>query len=212
MTSTDTTSLAYYRAIRIMFSKKSPAEGLKDLDLFVRKLIPHPAWDKIQTIPFNNELPQLMEWVKNGLQAYQENFPILFFCISDMGDVVSLFFLQQTREIQKGLGFDWDAYSENFYADAPSKVLKQMYQIAEVERSNKNKSSHDVGWIVETCYPLVYAGLVVSEIMRKLPIEIVLGKHPKRQVAVFFGEGDDFMFGEITKSGFKNCEIPSFVK
>jgi hypothetical protein len=211
MTISEITNSAYYHAIRIMFSEKSPTEGMRDLDSFVRKLILHPIWEKIQSIRFQDELPILLEWAEITLQSHPGNFPILYFCLSDMGDIMSLIFLQQIREVQSQR--DWEAYSNKVYSDAPSHVLQQMYDIAETELSDGKGgyTNSEVRWIVETCCPLAYAGSVVGEIMKRVPRNVLLGGDSTRRVAVFFGEGDDFFFGEVTNSGFKYYEAPDFV-
>lgn len=211
MADTSVTNLVYDRAIRIMFSEKPVAEGMQDLDAFVRELVPHPIWGKLQTIRYEDEIPRLMEWVREEIDSHQNDVPILFFCLSDMGDQMSLILLRQIRRAKNDR--DWGAYSNDIYSDAPSKVLEQMYELAEVGLSDGNEgyTNKEARWIIETCYPLAYAGLVIGEIMRKLPKESLLGHDSRRRVAVFFGEGDDFFFGEITESGFEYYEVPEFI-
>ncbi len=200
---------AYHHAIRLMFSYKSVSDGMQELDKVVTKLAPHPIWDKVRKIRFDDELPKLTKWVRREVSSHQKNISILFFCLSDMGDVMTLEFLQQTREPKSEN--DWEAFDERFWSDAPSGVLKQMYQLAESELSNGKGgyTNSNVRWIIETCYPLAYAGLTIGEIMQKLPIHVLLGKDTKRRIAVFFGEGDDFFFGEITEQGFKYYGVPN---
>jgi hypothetical protein len=200
---------AYKQAVRLMFSQKSVAEGMCELDAFVRNLVPHPIWDKLRQFSFEEEFTELTEWVRGKVTSEPEGIAILFFCLSDLGDSMSLIFMQQ-REPEGDS--DWSAYDSSNSSNVPSHVLSRLHELAERELSDTKGGYTDpeVHWIVETCYPLVYSGLSVCEIMRSLPSSILLGKDARRRVAVFFGEGDDFLLGEVTRSGFSLYEVPGF--
>ena len=210
MSFNDSTTPIYHDAIRLMFSRKSVGDGMNELDAVVRHLVPHPIWSKLRQLGYDDELPQLAEWVERELSSQQEQVAILFFCLSDMGDSMSLILLRQERE--PTAENDWEAYGEGLTSAVPSRILGQMYELAEAEISDGRGgySNHDVRWVVETCYPLAYAGLAIAQIMHKLPADTLLGKDAKRKVAVFFGEGDEFFLGEITRQGFKYFAVPSF--
>ena len=206
---------AYLRALQIMFSEKSVATGMCELDAYVRELIPHPFWNILTAIEFDSELQQIVDWLKNELESHLESedrISILFFCLTDMGDALSLNGLKQNRVPNNDR--DWGAYDHQYWSDAPSKVLQQFYDLAERELSDAKGgyTEHDVRWIVETCYPLVYSGLLIAEVMRRLPIKLLIGRDEKRRIAIFFGEGDDFFFGEITESGFKQYDLPNILR
>ncbi|GIK43112.1 MAG: hypothetical protein BroJett011_69450 [Chloroflexota bacterium] len=211
MSFNEITTPVYYRSIQLMFSQKPINDGMNELNEVVRNLIPHPIWDKLRRINYDGELPQLKEWIGKEISSHQYDVSILLFSLSDLGDVISLYFLRQERE-PNGES-DWGAYDDNFFSVIPSKVLEQMYELAEAELSDGRGgyTNYDVRWIVETCYPLAYAGLIIGEIIQTLPVNILLGKDVMRRVAIFFAEGDDFFFGEITGQGFKYYTIPDFV-
>lgn len=201
---------AYHHAIQLLFSQKPVNDGMQDLDVFVRNLVPHPIWDELREINYADELSELTERVRTEISSHPENTSILFFCLSDLGDQMSLMFLRQTREPENDR--DWGAYDDSVWSDVPSKALKQMHELAELKLSN-GKGGHtnsDVYWIIEACFALAFVGLSVGEIMRKLPISALLGKDAIRRVAVFFGEGDDFFLGEISMQGFKYYKAPDF--
>lgn len=202
---------AYYQAIQLMFSNRPVKDGMQALDRAVRSLAPHPIWDRLRQIDYESELAGLQEWIEKEVGQYAENAAVLFFCLSDLGDRMTLHFLRQNRE-PEGEN-DWDAYDDRRTAEVPSPVLAQMAALAEAGLldDNGDYTDPDAGWIVETCYPLAYAGLALAQVMHSLPPAALLSGAEKRKVAVFFGEGDDFLLGEITAQGFAYASLPSFV-
>ena len=68
--------------------RKPVKDGMDELDAAVRNLIPNPIWDKLRRIGYDDELPQLEEWIGKEMSSHQDNVSILFFCLSDMGIVV----------------------------------------------------------------------------------------------------------------------------
>jgi hypothetical protein len=211
MTFNEITIQAYYQAIKLMFTNKPVTEGMKELDRLVRSLAPHPIWDKLQKIDFESELPTIREFTANETARHPEGVAVLLFRLSDLGDQMQLVFLCQEREPTGDS--DWEAYDDSRYADVASIVLEQMAGLAETELTDSQGSytNQDAGWILETCYPLAYSGLAVGRILHSLPAQALLGSDESRKVAVFFGEGDDFIFGEITPQGFRYNPIPDFI-
>ncbi len=212
MSFNDITKPVYFQAIRLMFSSEPMSQGMGALDEFVRTAAPHPIWDKLREIRFEQELPDLTEWVRKGLAAHEEHVSILYFSLSDMGDDIELVFLSPKDKSRPDAE---DApLAESSWPDAPCQVLKQIYELTESELSDGKGDYTDdnVRWIIETCYPLTYAGLAVNQVMRNLPPEVLIGKDTRRRVAVYFAEGDDFDLGEITRQGFSYCEIPDFAR
>lgn len=208
----DITLAVYKQAIHIMFSRQTPIEGIRELSAIARRAIPHPIWNKLNRLRLTHDLTTLTIWVQARVSSYRQNAPILFFSLSDMGDALSLIFLKKMREPNGDN--DWAAYDRDVFHLAPSKILKRMYQLGETELADGNGSytHHDVRWIIEACYPLVYVGLTIGSIMRTLPSEALLGVDASRRIAIFFAEGDDFFFGEITRSGFRQYNVPEFVR
>lgn len=209
----DETTLAVYKqAIRIMFSQQTPTDGLHELSAIARKLTLHPVWDKLDGLRLANEASILMNWIPAKVSSYKQNASILFFSLSDIGDTLSLIFLQKQRETETN--DDWAAYAGNVFYVAPSKVLKRMYRLGKTELADGKGGYilNDARWVIETCYPLVYVGLTISSILRSTPSKSLLGVDTSRQVAIFFAEGDDFLFGEITETGFQQYNIPEFAQ
>jgi len=201
----------YYQAIQRMSSNRPVKDGMQALDRTARSLAPHPIWDKLRQIDYESELPGLQDWIGKEVSQYTESTAVLFFCSSDLGDRMTLHFLRQEREPDGES--DWDAYASSRSIEVPSPVLAQMAALAEAGLldDNGDYTDPDVGWIVETCYPLAYAGLALAQVIHSLPPAALLGGAEKRKVAVFFGEGDDFFLGEITVQGFAYAALPSFV-
>lgn len=211
MSFNENTLPAYYQAIKLMFSNKPVSQGMKELDALARSLVPHPVWNRLQKIDFEQEIPRLEEWMDKAVAQHPDNIAILFFNLSDLGDALTLHFLRQKRE--PAGDNDWEAYDAGLSADVPSTVLTRMAELVEAELTDEqgDYTNEDAGWIVETCYPLAYSGLVVGKIMQRLSASTLLGNDVARKVAVFFGEGDDFLLGEISPQGFTYYPVPDFI-
>ncbi len=211
MSFNENTLPTYYQAIKLMFSNQAVSEGMKTLDTVVRGIVPHPIWNKLRQIDFEQEILSLEEWIGKEVAQHPDQIAILFFCLSDLGDAMTLHFLRQKRA--PAGDSDWEAYDDSLSVDVPSVVLTQMAELVEAELTDEqgNYTNEDAGWIVETCYPLAYSGLVAGKIMQRLPASTLLGNDTTRKVAVFFGEGDDFLLGEISPQGFTYYPVPDFI-
>jgi hypothetical protein len=201
----------YYQAVRLMFSDKAIKDGMRALDQTARSLVPHPVWDQLKQIDFEREQPGLQAWVEKQVAQHADGIAVLLFRLADLGDRMDLQLLRQTRPPADDS--DWQAYDASLAFEIPSQVLEKMAEIAEAELTDDKGeyTNEDAGWIVETCYPLAYAGLAVGKLVQSLPPKTLLGSDARRRVAVFFAEGDDFILGEVTPQGFQYSPIPAFI-
>jgi hypothetical protein len=211
MSINEITIQAYYQAVKLMFSGTPITAGMRELSAQARGLAPHPIWEKLQRIDYDRHLPGLQEWAAAEIARQPEAISILFFRIADLAEKMDLVFLRSLRQ-PTGDG-DWDAYQSVHTVEVPVPPLVQMYELAEADLTDEQGGyiHEDVGWIVETCYPLAYCGLLVGQLMRSLPLEALLGRDEQRLAAVFFANGDDFILGQVTRAGFQYRPLPDFI-
>ena len=86
---------AYYLAVKLMFSNKPVKEGMNELGRLARQLVPHPVWDKLGAIDFAGEQAGLQAWISQEIAGHPQDVSILSFCLSDLGDELTLYFLRQ---------------------------------------------------------------------------------------------------------------------
>ena len=217
MTFNETTIPVYYQAVKLMFSGRPVGEGMLALERSAREMAPHPVWDRLRRVDYAGAQAALTTWIDYAVASRPADVAILFFCLSDLGDQMTLFFMRQLHEPAgtEGSGDDfWGAFDDSRYADVPAPVLTQMAEIIEAELAVGNDGAYtnpEAGWIAETCYPLAYAGLAVAQALQAIPVKTLLGSDARRRVAVFFGEGDDFLLGEISEAGFHYHPVPAFI-
>lgn len=201
-------ALVYQRAIKTMFSQRPINEEMRELIKFASQQIVHPIWDKYLAFDFNQEVDSLRNRIHDELQTHSTSAAILFFCLADMGDEMSLIFLK--KECEPKDDGDWGAYNHRVWSDIPSAMLTSMYMVAEADLPDGvgGYTNSDVRWIIETCFPLAYAGLCVGHALRSLSPSTLLGSDSHRRVAVFFGEGEEVFLGRIDSEGFRYDPIP----
>jgi hypothetical protein len=131
---------------------------------------------------------------------------LVWFSLSDLGDEVSLCLLRQRRLPQDD--HDWDAYDRIATSDAPPTVLRPVNDLIDTTSAD-TEPSEGTRWILQTCVPLAWSGLMVGAAMKQLSSEVLLGSDARRRVAVFFAEGDDFLLGEVSTEGFHFFSPPT---
>ncbi|MFM8322032.1 MAG: hypothetical protein ACKOC5_14055 [Chloroflexota bacterium] len=211
MSFNEITIQAYYQAVKLMYSGSPVAQGMLELDRLARALAPHSVWDRLRQVDFAAELPALQSWAAAEIARRPQDVAVLHWRLADLGEAMWLAFLRPLRP--PAGDDDWQAYDHSQAAPAPSSVLAQMAGLAESELTNaQGEYTHpDVGWIVETCYPLAYAGLTAARIAQDLPPQALLGDDPARAIAVFFNEGDEFILGRVDRQGFRYHPLPDFI-
>jgi hypothetical protein len=205
---TEVTNKAYCDAIRMMFSGKPVAVGMKQYCEYLQTILPHPIWEEIKDLPFNEEVQRLNHRLSAVFttEPPSQNVKLFYFGLSDLGDNMYLSGIENYNIREDGT-IDPDKIVEDWPRDYNSKseILTQMHKIVE-------KTEEEVHWIGEACLPLVFIGLSVSYIFCTLPSNLLLQGGTPRQVAVCFDEGDLFLLGEIQQNGWHYLPEPTFLK
>ena len=200
------TEAAYVKTITTMFSGVAVDEGMADLAASLPTGVPDDLRASLERIGTASRPDGLAEWLSDQLAPHRSGVAVLWLSLSDMGDEISLCLLREKRVPRDA--HDWNAYEHISAVDLPGEIAEPLVEFANHARA-RSESSETERWIVETCVPLAWAGLMIGAAMKQLSPVTLLGDDSRRRVAVFFGEGDDFFLGEIDTGGFRYVEPPA---
>lgn len=182
----------------------SAVAAFRDVVGFASAKQKSPTWKKVAALRIDEDLDSLTAWLR---EVFEKEPPaakingLWFGLFEDAGTGWTVYVAGSKRYSRKG-NLDWAVqpawWPKRRYAN--SKVLRQL-------TAARPRRDFDTSWLIETCAVLPYAAIAVSEMLRRLDPELVLGSAMKRGVACGFDDGDCTHLGEVTARGFEAYRV-----
>ncbi len=210
--------LCIEEANKIVFSGEEVYNGIIFFCDSCKEIIFDNIWDEITKLKYDDEEAELKNWIQGLLIAEppDKNTNSLWL-ISSLDNSKIVF---ETSD-----KYDPDGHNENLHhllkyesknKIYPSKILEDVNLILKhfINACNKNdnKKIEFVNQTVIQLFPYVYSSLLIKNICKSIPADIILNGSVLRYIGALAAKGNWRVLGELTRDGFKQYRYFETVK